>query len=109
MDGFNPMTEWAAFFFATATGFVAAGLTGSFYRLVTKKPASFQIWTGSLAAQVAGIMTLVFAGPNVILRNALRAQVFEDRPPAWLLLSFCIAMIWSFLSGIFLLSLFLAA
>jgi hypothetical protein len=109
MGGFNPMTEWAAFFFATATGFVAAGLTGSFYRLVTKKPASFQIWTGSLATQVAGIMTLVFAGPNVILRNALRAQVFEDRPPAWLLLSFFIAMIWSFLSGIFLLSIILAA
>jgi len=107
MGGFNPMSEWTAFFFSTATGFVAAGLTGSFYRLVTKKPASFQIWSDSLMKQVAGIMTLVFAGPNVILRNALRAQVFENRPPAWLALSFFISMMWSFLSGIFLLSLFL--
>ena len=102
------MSEWTTFFFATTTGFVAAGLTGSFYRLITNKPPSFQIWGGSLIEQVAGLLTLVFAGPNVILRNALRAQVFEDRPPAWLLLSFFIAMMWSCLSGIFLLSLMLA-
>jgi hypothetical protein len=56
---------------------------------------------------VASILTLVFAGPNVILRNALRAQVFENRPPAWLLLSFFIAMMWSCLSGVFLLSILL--
>lgn len=107
MGGLDPMSEWTTFFFATATGFVAAGLVGSFYRLVTKKPPSFQIWDGSLVTQVAGILTLVFAGPNVILRNALRAQVLENRPPAWLLLSFFIAMMWSCLSGIFLLNLIL--
>lgn len=107
MGGFDPMHEWMAFFLATATGFVAAGLVGSFYRLVTNKPASFQIWGGTMLEQVAAIFTLVFAGPNVIMRNALRAQVFEHRPPAWLLLSFFIAMMWSCLSGIFLLSIFL--
>ena len=107
MGGLDPMAEWTTFFFATATGFVAAGLVGSFYRLVTNKPASFQIWGGTLLTQVAGILTLVFAGPNVVLRNALRAQVFENRPPAWLLLSFFIAMMWSCLSGIFLLTLIL--
>lgn len=101
------MHEWVTFFFTTATGFVAAGLTGSLYRLVTNKPASFQIWGGTLIGQVVAIFTLVFAGPTVILRNALRAQVFEHRPPAWLLLSFFIAMMWSCLSGIFLLSIFL--
>lgn len=109
MGGLNPMSEWTTFFFATGTGFVAAGLVGSFYRLVTNKPASFQIWDSTLIGQVAGVLTLVFAGPNVILRNALRAQVFENRPPAWLLISFFIAMMWSCLSGIFLLSLMLAS
>jgi len=101
------MSEWTTFFFATTTGFVAAGLTGSFYRLVTNKPPSFQVWDSSLFGQVAGLLTLVFAGPTVILRNALRAQVFENRPPAWLLISFFIAMMWSCLSGIFILSLML--
>tara|TARA_R110000824_G_scaffold390760_24_gene588123 strand:+ start:2253 stop:2582 length:330 start_codon:yes stop_codon:yes gene_type:complete len=107
MGGLDPMSEWTTFFFTTATGFVAAGLTGSVYRLVTNKPASFQIWGGSMLEQIIGILTLVFAGPNVILRNALRAQVFENRPPAWLALSFFIAMMWSCLSGIFLLNLIL--
>ncbi len=44
MGGLDPMSEWTTFFLATATGFVAAGLVGSFYRLVTNKPASFQAY-----------------------------------------------------------------
>ncbi len=103
------MSEVMAFIFSTATGFVAAGLTGSFYRLVTSKPPSFQVWSDTLIGQVMGVLTLIFAGPNVILRNALRAQVFENRPPAWLLLSGVIAMMWSCLSGMFLLGLLIAA
>lgn len=103
------MSEWLAFFFSVSTGFVAAGLVGSIYRLVTSKPPSFQVWSESTVGQFMGVLTLIFAGPNVILRNALRAQVFENRPPVWLLLSAAIAMIWSFLSGVFLLSFLLAA
>lgn len=103
------MSEWMAFLFSVATGFAAAGLTASFYRLVTHKPPSFQVWSESLVGQIGGVVTLIFAGPNVILRNALRAQVFENRPPAWLLLSALIAMMWSFLSGVFLLSVLLGS
>ncbi len=98
------MSEWLAFFFSVSTGFVAAGLTGSIYRIATRKPPSFQVWSESTFGQFMGVLTLIFAGPNVILRNALRAQVFENRPPVWLVLSAFIAMVWSFLSGVFLLS-----
>ncbi|MBA4209428.1 MAG: hypothetical protein C0454_07845 [Parvibaculum sp.] len=103
------MHEFLTLFFAIATGFVAAGLTSSFYRLVTSKPPSFQLTSETAIGQLAGVFTLIFAGPTVILRNALRAQVFENRPPFWMLLSGCIATFWSFLSGIFLLGLMLAA
>jgi len=102
------MSEVIAFLFSTMTGFVAAGFIGSFYRLVTNKPPSFQLTSSSVAAQFAGVLTLVFAGPNVILRNALRAQVFENRPPMWLFFSALIAMVWSFLSGVLLLSVIIA-
>jgi hypothetical protein len=102
------MSEFTAFFFTVATGFVAAGLAGSFYRLVTNKPPSFQLTSETIAWQVIGIFTLIFAGPTVILRNALRAQVFENRPPHWMLLSSCIAVMWSFLSGVFLLGIMLS-
>lgn len=103
------MSQLATLFFSIATGFVAAGLTSSFYRLVTKKPPSFQLSSHSAMGQLAGVFTLVFAGPTVILRNALRAQVFENRPPFWMLLSGCIATVWSFLSGVFLLGVMLSA
>jgi len=102
------MAEVMAFLFSTVTGFVAAGFIGSFYRLVTNKPPSFQLTANSVTAQFAGVLTLVFAGPNVILRNALRAQVFENRPPMWLFFSALIALVWSFLSGVLLLSVILA-
>lgn len=102
------MHEFTVFLFTIATGFVGGGLIGSFYRLVTDKPASFQMWEDSVGGQVIGIMTLVFAGPAVIMRNAFRAHVIENRPPVWLLLSSLIAVFWSFLSGLFLLSLVIA-
>ena len=102
------MHELMVFAFTVATGFVAAGLTGSFYRLVTNKPASFQLWSETTLGMVVGIMTLMFAGPTVIMRNAIRAQVIENRPPAWLLASTLIALFWSFMVGLFVLSLFLA-
>jgi len=103
------MSAFGAFLFSIATGFVAAGLTSSFYRLVTNKPPSFQLTSEPMILQLAGVVTLVFAGPTVILRNALRAQVFENRPPVWMLLSSCIAVMWSFLSGVFLIGLLLSA
>ena len=103
------MSQLATLFFSIATGFVAAGLTSSFYRLVTKKLPSFQLSSETAIGQIGGVFTLVFAGPTVILRNALRAQVFENRPPFWMLLSGCIAMAWSVLSGVFLLGVILSA
>lgn len=103
------MGQFTAFFFAIATGFVAAGVSSSFYRLVRNKPPSFQLDAESTVGQIAGVFTLIFAGPTVILRNALRAQVFENRPPFWMLLSGCIATMWSFLSGVFLLGVMLSA
>ena len=103
------MHQLTALFFSIATGFVAAGLTSSLYRMVTSKPPSFQLTSESTFGQLAGVVALVFAGPTVILRNALRAQVFENRPPFWMLLSGCIATIWSFLSGVFLLGVMLSA
>ncbi|MGB5092880.1 MAG: hypothetical protein WBN97_06170 [Parvibaculum sp.] len=101
------MFELTVFAMTVATGFVASGLTGSFYRLVTNKPPSFAVVSDSSIGLLVAVFMLIFAGPLVILRNALRAQVFENRPPLWLLLSAMIAMLWSFLSGELLLSIIL--
>ncbi|MEQ9146437.1 MAG: hypothetical protein RLO08_18965 [Parvibaculaceae bacterium] len=96
-----------AFILTLATGIVTAGLVASFYRLVTNKPPSFQMWQETTMGLIGGVATLVLAGPSVIMRNALRAQVIENRPPAWLVLSALLAGLWSFMVGIFVLNLLL--
>ncbi len=96
-----------AFFWTDVTGVVTAGLVSSLYRLVTNKPPSFQMWQETTAGIIGGVLTLVLAGPSVIMRNALRAQVIENRPPGWLVVSSLMAGLWSFLVGIFVLSLLL--
>jgi len=94
-----------AFFWTLVTGVVTAGLVSSLYRLVTNKPPSFQMWQETTMGLIGGVLTLVLAGPSVIMRNALRAQVIENRPPGWLVVSSLMAGLWSFLVGIFILSL----
>ncbi|MDF1846734.1 MAG: hypothetical protein P1U69_06010 [Parvibaculaceae bacterium] len=96
-----------AFFWTFVTGVVTAGLVSSLYRLVTNKPPSFQMWQETTVGIIGGVLTLVLAGPSVIMRNALRAQVIENRPPGWLVVSSLMAGLWSFLVGIFVLSLLL--
>jgi hypothetical protein len=94
----------AVFFWTLATGVVTAGLVSSLYRMVTNKPPSFQMWQETTMGLIGGVLTLVLAGPSVIMRNALRAQVIENRPPGWLVISSLMAGLWSFLVGILILS-----
>ncbi len=94
---------------AVLTGLVTAGVTSSFYRLITHKPPSFNVLTAPLPEVITGTATLVFAGPMVIMRNAVRARVLEQRAWIWLALSAGIAVFWSFMSGIFVLRLILSA
>lgn len=96
-----------AFFWTLVTGVVTAGLVSSLYRMVTNKPPSFQMWQETTVGLIGGVLTLVLAGPSVIMRNALRAQVIENRPPGWLVISSLMAGLWSFLVGLFVLSLLL--
>lgn len=101
------MIELVVLFMTIATGFVAAGLVGSIYQVATRKQVSFQMWEEDTAGLAVGVLALLVAGPNVILRNALRAQVIENRPPMWLGLSAMISFMWSFLVGLLILDLVL--
>ena len=53
-------------------GFSVAGLLATGYQLVTERPASFNIFgDGTSVAAVAHVPFLVFAGPFIIMRNAI--------------------------------------
>ncbi len=94
--------------FAIATGFVAGGLLGSFYQLVTNRPIRFEAPGARGAGFALSSLALVFAGPPVLMRNAIRGLVIEGRPAYWLVLSCALSALWSFFVGLFILNIHVA-
>ncbi|MBO0344878.1 DUF6949 family protein [Roseibium limicola] len=83
-----------------SAGFVAAGLLGSLYQLLTNTPPHFNIDVGTILGAIAGVGLCIFAGPFIIMRNAIRGRRLEGRPLGWLVASSTIAGMWSLCSGI---------
>ena len=81
-------------------GFVAAGVLGSFYQLLTNNPPRFQLRLESLVGTVSSCLMCAFAGPFIIMRNAIRGRRIENRPIGWLVASSTIAGMWSVCSGL---------
>ncbi len=98
-DGKQGMPVNFIYAFAMAMGFVLAGLAGSFYKLVTNRRLSFELTDVARHQLVLGFFMLMFAGPVVIMRNAIRGRLIERRAFYWLILSTLIAVLWSFLAG----------
>lgn len=85
--------------FLIATGFVSAGILASFYQLVTAEPVRFDIEQDKLLSGVMMVLILMFAGPAVLMRNAIRGRMIERRHAGWLVASTAIAAGWSLCSG----------
>ena len=86
--------------YATASGFVAAGVLSSFYQLLTDKPVKFSVELETIWRGFVDVLLCAFAGPFIIMRNAIRGRVLERRPVGWLVASTAIATGWSLCSGI---------
>ncbi|WP_428641066.1 DUF6949 family protein [Roseibium sp.] len=87
--------------YIACAGFVAAGVLGSLYQLVTKEPPRFNFTGESVLSFLAGMFMCIFAGPFIIMRNAIRGRRIENRPLGWLVASSTIAGMWSMCSGLF--------
>ncbi|MEQ8783949.1 MAG: hypothetical protein RIE06_30135 [Roseibium album] len=86
--------------YVASAGFVAAGVLGSLYQLVTRQPPKFSFSGENLLAFLIEVFLCVFAGPFIIMRNAIRGRRIEKRPLGWLVASSTIAGMWSMCSGI---------
>ncbi|GAA0772467.1 hypothetical protein E1180_02595 [Roseibium denhamense] len=86
--------------YIACAGFVAAGVLGSLYQLVTSQPPRFNFAGETVLSFLAGVMMCVFAGPFIIMRNAIRGRRIENRPLGWLVASSTIAGMWSMCSGV---------
>lgn len=89
-------------------GFVAAGVLGSLYQLVTQRPPSFIVSLETWGTLMMSMFVCAFAGPFIIMRNAVRGRRLENRPLSWLMVSSLIAIIWSFCSGLVMIDLTLS-
>jgi len=87
-------------------GLAAGGIAVSGYRLATDKPASFQARPETAFGALGQVFVLVFGGPLVLMRNAIRGRMIESRPLGFLAASTVIASLWCFFSGVFLVHLF---
>lgn len=92
--------ELAIAAYATTCGFVAAGVLSSFYTLLTDRPVRFAIELNTLWRGAVDLILCAFAGPFIIMRNAIRGRMQEQRPVGWLVASTAIAAGWSLCSGI---------
>ena len=100
--------ELAIAAYATACGFVAAGLLSSLYTLVTDKPVKFSVELETFWRGMVDLVLCAFTGPFIIMRNAIRGRRIEQRPVGWLVASTAIAAGWSLCSGIVVVQLALA-
>ncbi|WP_319773092.1 DUF6949 family protein [Breoghania sp.] len=95
--------------YAICTGFVVAGLIGSFFQLVTNRPPNFDFAAGTMGSLASGMAMCILAGPFIIMRHAIRGRRIERRPIGWLVASSTIAGMWSLFSGILMLNVYFVA
>jgi hypothetical protein len=100
-------TDMIVAIFSIAIGFVLAGVLSSFYQLVTARPARFDLQADSIVSGIMQTFLIMFAGPAILMRNAIRGRRIEGRPVGWLFASTAIAGAWSLCSGVMLFPFFL--
>jgi hypothetical protein len=101
------MQDFAILLYVVAVGFVAAGILSSFTQLVSGQPLGFGFEGSTLAASIGGVFLRTFAGPAILMRNAILGARAKAHSPAWLGLSALIAGVWSLFLGLVLLDLVL--
>lgn len=101
------MHNLQAFGWIVVTGFTCAGFAHSIYQFITNKVMSFDLSEETGPGMLFGIIALIFAGPFILVRNSIRGFKIENRHSGWVAASTAISILWSFISGIFLLNIYL--
>jgi hypothetical protein len=102
------ISDALVFVYVFAVGFVTAGVLSSFIQLVSGQPMRFAVEHRFFAAAIASVVLRVFAGPEILMRNAWRGMAFENRPQGWFWLAAGVALFWSLLIGALLIDILLS-
>ncbi len=97
------MREALLLLLIVASGFVASGLIASLYRLLAGT-AEYAPQPKTEAGKLAAVGLTIITGPAVLTFNALKADPAEQ-PRAYLMVVFMVAALWSYVLGLFIVSL----
>ena len=102
------MREFWILVYASAVGFVAAGVISSLYQLVTRRQVAFSIPNPRFVSCFAAVVSFALVGPYIVARNTIRSRFVDRKPLSWLAGGFGLAALWSACSGILVLDVALA-
>lgn len=94
------MEETVRVLYTIAVGFAAGGIIGSLHQSYAERRPSFTYIPDGFLAKLWTVIVLIFSGPVIIMRNAIRARLLLQRSPVWLAATTAIATGWSFASGV---------
>jgi hypothetical protein len=91
--------------YCTVIGFVASGITASFFKLATAKPARFALLGEGTLGAASTFLFCAVTGPAIIVDNALFGEMPKGNPFAWMAGAGFVAVLWSACSGVLLVEL----
>jgi hypothetical protein len=94
--------------YCTVIGFVASGITASFFKLITAQPARFSLLGEGAFGAATTFAFCAVTGPAIIAEMALTGQLPRTNPWRWIAGSIAVAFLWSACSGVVLLQLTMA-
>lgn len=101
------MSSLYTFVLVVVTGFICAGFLNSVYQAITNKITSFDLSQETSIGMLAGLLVLIFAGPFIIMRNSVLGFMADNKRGGWVAASTAISISWSFISGLFLLNIYI--
>ncbi len=102
------MREFWILIYASAVGFVAAGVISSLYQLVTRRQVAFAMPNTRFVTCFAAVVSFALVGPYIVARNTFRTRFVDHKPLSWLAGGLGLAALWSACSGILVLDVALA-
>jgi hypothetical protein len=95
--------------YCTVIGFVASGITASFFRLATAHPPRFALLGQGYLGTATTFAFCAVTGPAIITDIALSGGLPKKNMPAWIAGCVAVVALWSACSGIVLVQLMVAA
>ena len=102
------LLECLLLLYCTLIGFVASGITASFFKWITARPAQFALLGEGYLGAVTTMAFCALTGPAIIFEMARARALPRSNTASWIAGSLAVAALWSSCSGVILVELIYA-